>query len=279
MARPQKNTVAYFPFYCEDGKKMYYLEETYGNDGFATFLKILRELARTEYHYLNLSENTTIMFLSAKCKVSKETLLSIIKDLVDLGKFDTSLWNENKIIWCQDFIDSIQDAYEKRKNKCITYDGLILLLVSLGVRKPLKSKIKGVINTQIKEDKSKEEENKEKSERDLFVEFRIEELDKIPNQIFEKLRDIYKISEPIVYAHKTKIPVQYFDLVEFLADSIECEDWLLNLTTRFGDKRFGKAMVDYVNLLKTNYEYMNFETSFDFRKYFANWFNTKQDKY
>jgi len=148
MARPEKNTVEYFPFYCEDGKKMYYLEETYGNDGFATFVKLLRELAKTDYHYLDLSKNTTMMFLSAKCKINKETLDSIINDLVDLEKFDSVLWNENKIIWCQDFIDSIQDAYNKRKNKCITYDGLLLLLISLGVRKPIKSKTKGVGNTQ-----------------------------------------------------------------------------------------------------------------------------------
>jgi hypothetical protein len=135
MARPQKNNVEYFPFFCEEGNKMFYIEETYGNDGFATFVKLLRELAKAEFHYLNLSKPTTIMFLSAKCKVSKEVLENIIKDLVDLGKFNKILWEENKVIWCQDFIDSIQDAYNKRNNKCITYDGLIQLLISLGVRK------------------------------------------------------------------------------------------------------------------------------------------------
>ena len=138
MARPQRNNVDYFPFYCEDGKKMYYLEETYGNDGFATFMKLLRELAKTDFHYLDLSKNTTTMFLSARCKVSKETLESIINDLVELEKFDSVLWSENRIVWCQDFVDSIQDAYSKRSNDCITYDGLLLLLQGLGVRKPIK---------------------------------------------------------------------------------------------------------------------------------------------
>lgn len=138
MARPQKNTVDYFPFYCEEGKKMYYLEETYGNDGFAVFMKLLRELARTDYHYLDLSKKTTLMFLSAKCKVSADILESIIKDLVDLDKFDAELWNDNKIIWCQDFVDSIQDAYAKRTNICIDKNGLLALLVSLGLRKPSK---------------------------------------------------------------------------------------------------------------------------------------------
>lgn len=133
MARPERNTVDYFPFMCDEGKKMFYIEETYGNDGFATFIKILRELAKTEYHYLDLRKNTTQMFLSAKCKVSKDVLLSIINDLSELGKFDINLWNESKIIWCQDFIDSIQDAYKKRNNECITFEGLKILLTSLGI--------------------------------------------------------------------------------------------------------------------------------------------------
>jgi len=165
MARPQKNTVDYFPFYCEEGQKMFYLEETYGNDGFATFVKILRELARVNYHYLDLSKKSSLMFLSAKCKVSIETLESIISDLVMLGKFDELLWNENKIIWCQSFIDSIQDAYIKRSNKCVTYDSLLRHLQSLGVRKPLKSSNKpskgsseGNENTQTKLKKTKIEQ-------------------------------------------------------------------------------------------------------------------------
>ena len=148
MARPERNNVDYFPFYCEDGNKMFYLEETYGNDGFATFVKLLRELAKTNYHYLDLSKPSTMMFLSAKCKISKETLNLIISDLVELGKFDSTLWNENKIIWCSDFVESIQDAYSKRNNKCITYEGLLLLLEGLGVRKPSKLPSTGGINTQ-----------------------------------------------------------------------------------------------------------------------------------
>ena len=129
MARPQRNNVDYFPFYCDEGEKMFYLEETYGNDGFATFLKILRELAKVDYHYLNLSKPSSLMFLSAKCKVSKEVLELIISDLVMLEKFDKVLWNENKVIWCQDFINSIQDAYTKRTNTCIDYKSLLTLLI------------------------------------------------------------------------------------------------------------------------------------------------------
>lgn len=168
MARPERNNVDYFPFICEDGNKMFYIEETYGNDGFATFVKLLRELAKTNYHYLDLSKPTTQMFLSAKCKVNKETLLCIIKDLVELGKFDKILWEENSIVWCQDFIDSIQDAYIKRKNKCITYNSLLLLLISLGIRKPSKSKTTTTDKPQSIVKETKEDEIKENNKNDIF---------------------------------------------------------------------------------------------------------------
>lgn len=161
MARPERNSVDYFPFLCEEGNKMFYLEETYGNDGFATFVKLLRELAKTEYHYLNLSKPSTMMYLSAKCKVQKVVLEAIINDLVDLGKFDAPLWKEYNIIWCQDFIDSVQDAYKKRNNNCITFDGLLILLDSLGIRKLQKETTKVPLNTQRKEKESKVEDIKE----------------------------------------------------------------------------------------------------------------------
>ena len=124
MARPERNTVDYFPFYCEEGKKMFYLEQTYGNDGFAVFVKLLRELAKTEFHFLNLQNETTAMYLSAKCRVKTELMITIINDLAKLGKFHSELWFTYKIIWCEDFIKSIEDAYTRRNNKCIDFDGL-----------------------------------------------------------------------------------------------------------------------------------------------------------
>lgn len=216
MARPQKNTVTYFPLDCEDGKKMFYIEETYGNDGFATFIKILRELARSEYHYLNLSKSTTMMFLSSKCKVSKEILESIIKDLVELEKFDRMLWEENKIVWCQDFIESIQDAYFKRKNKCITYDGLLTLLISLGVRKPDKLSNNTASNTQIRLNKIKPDEIKEK------FNFKKELLKLVDNEIlvndFIQLRKTKKasLSETIFNSLKIECETNNYPIEEAL---------------------------------------------------------------
>ncbi len=163
MARPERNTVEYFPHPVTHGKKMSYLEKKYKNDGYATWFKILEELGNTEYHYLNLKDEVQIMFLSDKCLVSETVLVSIIEDLIRLNEFDKKLWENHKILFNEKFVSSIEDAYKKRKNKCINKNSLLQLLNSLGIRKlpksnrkPQKSTLEDVDNTQNKVKKSKE---------------------------------------------------------------------------------------------------------------------------
>lgn len=160
MARPERNTVDYFPHILGDGKKMFFIETKYGNDGYATWYKILEKLGSTEHHYLNLNREDELMFLSSKCKVSEEVLLNIINDLSKMDIFDKELW-ANKILWCQTFVDSIEDAYKKRNNNCINLLGLRILLEGLGILKLPKSKSKGSVKPQRKEEDSKVEYTKE----------------------------------------------------------------------------------------------------------------------
>lgn len=150
MARPERNNVDYFPFICKYGKTMRYIEKKYGNDGYATWIKILRELAVTDHHYLNLSEKMDLMDLTAVCLVSEETLLNIINDLCDFKQFHTGLWQENKIIFSEKFIVNIRDAYKKRNNECIDLEGLLHLLSDLGIRKLYKQLPEGSDNPHIK---------------------------------------------------------------------------------------------------------------------------------
>jgi hypothetical protein len=135
MARPQRNNVDYFPFLCKEGKTMYFIEQKYGNDGYATWIKLLRELAVTDFHFLNLSNKAAMMFLASKCKIEEDVLINIIDDLCELGEFHTQLWLENKVVFSPKFLAHIADAYKSRKNNCITLEGLLDILSDLGVRK------------------------------------------------------------------------------------------------------------------------------------------------
>lgn len=147
MARPEKNNVEYFPFLCKEGKAMFFIENTYGNDGYATWVKILRQLAVTNNHWINLSESAEVMYLASKCHVSEEKLVQIIEDLCKLGEFNHALWKENRILFSEKFIQNIADAYKKRSNNCIDLKSLLLLLHGLGIRKLSEDDIKGGNNT------------------------------------------------------------------------------------------------------------------------------------
>lgn len=163
MARYQRHDVDYFPHPCKHGKKMFYIERKYGNDGYATWHKILEELGSADYHYLDMQSEVP-MFLAAKCNVSEVVLMAIIEDLVKMDVFDKALWKDG-ILFNQTFVDRIQDVYLKRKNLPPTKDSIRELLQAKGRlkpinpgRKPLKPELQGVENTgsKVKESKVKQ---------------------------------------------------------------------------------------------------------------------------
>lgn len=157
MARPQKNNVEYFPHYISDGKKMFYIEQKYGNDGYASWFKILETLAKTDHHWINLNEETELMFLASKCRISEETLINLLEDLSKLDQINSEMW-ANKIIWSDKFIESISDAYVKRSNECMNIEGLRSHLMGLGILKePVKPQS---IVKEIKVKESKEKKTK-----------------------------------------------------------------------------------------------------------------------
>jgi len=185
MARPERNTVDYFPHFISDGKKMFFIEKKYGNDGYATWFKILEKLARTENHFLNLNEDEEIIFLSAKCNVTETLLLNIITDLSRVGAFDKKLW-EVKIIWCQKFIDEIQETYKRRNNNCITFDGLCKHLVSLRILKPQLMSKKDDNNTQSRVEESRVEESSVKYRSFKHLKMSMEEFQKLSSLGYSK---------------------------------------------------------------------------------------------
>jgi len=220
MARPQTNKVDYFPHPVRHGKKMSYLEKKYKNDGYATWLKILEELGSTDYHYLDLSDEVQLMFLSDRCLVSEEVLINIINDLIRLKEFDKKLWEENRILFNQKFIESIKDAYKKRSNECINRKSLLILLSSLGIRKPDKSNPKPSkkgkvtpINPQSKVEYSKVKEKRENAG----------EKTPLPSLAFELLK-IQKTTELESFEMQNKKNVEKWkELVESFNDTVEIE--------------------------------------------------------
>lgn len=124
MARPERRDVDYFPFYAKEGKTLFILESEYGCKGTGFFTNVMRFLAGEKDHHYCIRDEGDQLYFFTKCHCDEESGLDMISIMVKTGKLDRDLWEQAKILASQDFIDSIQDAYKRRNNDCITISKL-----------------------------------------------------------------------------------------------------------------------------------------------------------
>lgn len=113
MARPKKQTVDYFPHSCTHKKTMFIIEQRFGNDGYAFWFKLLETLGNNEGHYIDLRNEEEREFLSSLTRIEWDKCAEILELLAKLGAIDKEFWNEN-IVWSDNFIENIKDAYRYR---------------------------------------------------------------------------------------------------------------------------------------------------------------------
>lgn len=113
--RPEKTTVDYYPHFCaEEGKTLFILESTFGNDGYTFWFKLLSLLGRSPGHFYDVSERNAWLFVMAKSRVSEETADRIMETLAELKAIDRDLWRSDRVIWCQNFVDGLKEVYKRR---------------------------------------------------------------------------------------------------------------------------------------------------------------------
>ncbi len=114
MARPQKKTVDYFPHIVTGSKKtLFILETKFGIQGYYFWFHLLELLAMSEGHYYDFNNLTNAEYLFSYTKTEQGVAENILNTLANLGAIDKELW-EQKIIWSQNFVDGVKDAYKKR---------------------------------------------------------------------------------------------------------------------------------------------------------------------
>lgn len=118
MARPQKQTVDYFPHdaNASAGDTLTVLQSRFGNDGYAFWFKLLEKLASTEGHYIDCRNSTKWQLLLAKTGVDELLGVEIMNLLVEMQAIDKDLW-ESKLIWCQKLVDNISEVYKNRRRE------------------------------------------------------------------------------------------------------------------------------------------------------------------
>ena len=159
MARPTKNTVEYFPHFCQHGQTMFIMEQRWGNDGYAFWFKLLEMLGSTENHFIDLRNIATKEFLSAKTHLETELCNEMLDLLADLDAIDPDLWREEKVVWCDKLVSNFDGVYKKRRTDLPEKPGL-------GSRKQGLLKVSGEKTPQSKVKESKVKESRVEESRD-----------------------------------------------------------------------------------------------------------------
>jgi hypothetical protein len=120
MARTKSHKVEYFPMSASNGKRFDILYSMSDNGSELkhkaplTWFILLQQLARADYHFLNVSDELDLMALSNVCKVNDQEFISIINLMVRMRIVHRQLWEKYKIIWIQELTDSLDIVYQKR---------------------------------------------------------------------------------------------------------------------------------------------------------------------
>lgn len=208
MAREQRKDVDYFPHECVHGRKMHIIEAKYGNDGYTAWFKLLEQLGKANDHYIDISEEMTLMFLTSVFKLDEEKTMLILNDLSKLEAIDKYLFEEFKVIYSHKFVESVKDAYRNRKGAITEYSVILnqIRLKNGQTSASLTPKEVNLTEVILKEEKSKvkdikEEETKEKKIKEDIVLFEKEPKTppiKIPKFNFKKALLNYGFNEKLV---------------------------------------------------------------------------------
>lgn len=268
MARPIKEGLDYFPkdvhFYSN--RKIRRLMKEFGAKGVIIYDYLLCVVFKNGYYLKFDNELCFDISDTLGDDIDEDLVYKVIKSCIKYGLISEQLFVEKNIITSK----RIQNNFSFAKRNGVIAEEMAVIAEETTTN--------DAISTQSKVKERKENKTKENND-DLFFKKRLEIFENLDREIYEDLKNNYKIDKPITYIHKTNFPLENHDLVEHLVEAIKDNEWKISLKTRFGERKFKTAMVDYVNLLKTNYEYRTFTSTYDFRRYFSNWFNLNTEKY
>lgn len=131
MAKRVSNTARYFPHNSDAsaGDTMTILQNSFKNDGYAFWFRLLERLTAADDHYLVMSNPAKWRTLAGKSFIDVETADKIMDVLLETEAIDPELWYEHRIIWCRNLLENLRDVYRNRRRpmpqRPIVNDGII----------------------------------------------------------------------------------------------------------------------------------------------------------
>ena len=151
MSRPESKKVFYFPHFVKKTVEQDLIEYKHGAEGYRAYYRLLELVADADYHRLSVaSEDEKIMF-DLGMNGDSEVIEDVIRILVDRGLINKLKWENDRIIWMQDFVETLKPVYVNR-------------------RKPLPSidKVSTCKNTEKRKEKKRKKKKSREKEEELL---------------------------------------------------------------------------------------------------------------
>ncbi len=124
MARPKPDIVEFFPLFAYPSRTLQMLESKFGVMAFVFYYKLLQVLATEDGHYYDARDLVDMEFLATKLSNDSDLVEKMLDSLSTWGKIDKELWDQ-KIIWYQGFVNTLQPVYKKRKRPLPTKTNVV----------------------------------------------------------------------------------------------------------------------------------------------------------
>ena len=167
MARPAKRNCDYFPHFVTDSRDLYFIETRYGIEGYYFYYRLREFLCQCDDITCRIEYEADLEYLYRYFALDKGKVQEMLDACADNGIIDNNLWYQTQIIWQDDLAAILKDAWKGRKTAPPEKPIVEIenkLRVSNAIN-PVLSHINPVsnpINTQIKGNETKVDENKRK---------------------------------------------------------------------------------------------------------------------
>ena len=150
MSRPESKNVFYFPHFTKPNGELELIEYRYGSDGYMAYYKILELVADADYHKLSLKHQDDRDIFNLKIKLGEQITSGVIEILINKGKVDKELYDNDNVIWMEDFVQTLKPVYVNRKKPL-----------------PTKSEVSTCRNMQKRKENKRKQKKREKKDDSL----------------------------------------------------------------------------------------------------------------
>lgn len=229
--KPKGYDVDYYMHEVGYTRKIEMVDRKYGNDGYATWFKIIDILCKSHLQAFDLYDENNKDFLSIRCNIETERLIEIINFLAKIGVFESSLWENYNILFNSKLVDGLSEVYRKRGIETPNIDNIVHHYRTFSEKKYTTTVLSAEKSTQSRVEESRGEESRVEE-----MSFGLEK----PNLSFDILE--FWNSQKIIHH---RLPPN-----QLKCENEKYENILKKLNKSYTQKEIQQAILNYSHILK-----------------------------